>query len=136
MKIKLSIVITLMTTLIALAYYIWGIDAKASEALETAKGHDPYFEQIAKVANNMSNRSVLIKHELILHGIDTVQAMRWSSLPIGPVRDQDGKIYLNIPFLQDSLLPDLGIQIMVIKRDTVISLRRDTLWDFRYKKRD
>lgn len=107
---------------------ILAIAAGISWTKDTAKKISQFeqtFEKVAQIAENNEDPDKWLRDALIVRGIDSTLAIKWSKFERGPVCNADDEI-LPIPFLNSRRLPDIGI-LLFPENGNYKTI--DTLWD-------
>lgn len=118
------------TTLVAICgAIVWAINFTQSYAgtVKKVQEHDTTLDRVTDILEKLQDPNVWLQNWLVNHGIDTVKAEIWSKYSRGPVTGRDGYPLKGVPFLNDSLAPEMGV--LVILTDSSYKIL-DTLWDF------
>lgn len=108
-------------------FWLYTLDATASDNKVKVEKHDAILEQVVLVAESLRDPNRWLRDYLQNHDVDTSQARRWSVMPKGAVLDSKNKQLANIPYLEKHGLPEIGVMLM-FTGDSTKTL--DTLWTF------
>ena len=118
-----GIVITLLT----FTWWLFSIDATASEALKIAEQNSNIQKQLSAIVIENDTR---LKMFLEFSGFDKDLAKEWSDIPRRMSVDTAGNPLLGTPWLRVSQNLEVGV-LYVVDKDSVVKL--DTLWDIEKK---
>jgi hypothetical protein len=103
----------------------------AQSTQKKVKSFEQTFEKISRIAEDLSNPNNWLRQYLLNHNVDSLTAKKWSIMT--KINDiiVDKDTLTNIPYLDPSALPDIGIQL--VRKPGGITKTMDTLWNFTIK---
>lgn len=127
-------VITVSVAVAGFAFWLYTIEAKASNAEQKADKLEVVAEETKELAKQttalltqMTKPDYALRNHLILYGIDSAQAANWTKMSIGVPLDSGGAPLHYVPYLDFNALPDVGI--MKMWSDTGPTFMKE-LWNF------